>query len=37
LGTHLDVLIASVPEGDDKPYKIPADVSGVDALILNKD
>jgi hydrogenase nickel incorporation protein HypB len=23
LGTHLSVLIASIPEGDDKPYKYP--------------
>jgi hydrogenase nickel incorporation protein HypB len=23
LGTHLNILIASVPEGDDKPYKYP--------------
>ena len=36
LGTHLNVLIASVPEGDDKPYKYPAMYRGVDILILNK-
>jgi hydrogenase nickel incorporation protein HypB len=36
LGTHLNVLIASVPEGDDKPYKYPAMYRGVDVLILNK-
>ena len=36
LGTHKNVLIASVPEGDDKPYKYPATYRGVDALILNK-
>jgi hydrogenase nickel incorporation protein HypB len=36
LGTHRDVLIASVPEGDDKPYKYPTMYRGVDALILNK-
>ncbi len=36
LGTHLDVLIASVPEGDDKPYKYPPIYRGVDALVLNK-
>lgn len=36
LGTHHNVLIASVPEGDDKPYKYPAMYRGVDALILNK-
>jgi hydrogenase nickel incorporation protein HypB len=36
LGTHRNVLIASVPEGDDKPYKYPTMYRGVDALILNK-
>jgi hydrogenase nickel incorporation protein HypB len=23
LGTHLNILVASIPEGDDKPYKYP--------------
>lgn len=36
LGTHLNVVIASVPEGDDKPYKYPGIYRGMDALILNK-
>lgn len=36
LGTHLNVLIASIPEGDDKPYKYPAVYRGLDVLILNK-
>ncbi len=36
LGTHLNVVIASVPEGDDKPYKYPTIYRGIDALILNK-
>jgi hydrogenase nickel incorporation protein HypB len=36
LGTHRSVLIASVPEGDDKPYKYPGMYRGVDALIINK-
>jgi hydrogenase nickel incorporation protein HypB len=36
LGVHRDVLIASVPEGDDKPYKYPPVYRGVDALLLNK-
>ncbi|KAA3644623.1 MAG: hydrogenase accessory protein HypB [Chloroflexi bacterium] len=36
LGTHKSVLIASVPEGDDKPYKYPAMYRGVDALVINK-
>ncbi len=36
LGTHRQVLIASVPEGDDKPYKYPAMFHDSDALVLNK-
>ncbi|MEZ4666367.1 MAG: hydrogenase nickel incorporation protein HypB [Anaerolineae bacterium] len=36
LGTHKSVLIASVPEGDDKPYKYPGIYRGVDALVINK-
>jgi hydrogenase nickel incorporation protein HypB len=36
LGTHKSVLVASVPEGDDKPYKYPGMYRGVDALIINK-
>ncbi len=36
LGTHRSALIASVPEGDDKPYKYPAMYRGVDALVINK-
>lgn len=36
LGTHLNVVIASVPEGDDKPYKYPGIYRNIDALILNK-
>jgi hydrogenase nickel incorporation protein HypB len=36
LGAHLAVVIASVPEGDDKPYKYPGMFSGLDALVLNK-
>lgn len=36
LGTHKSVLIASVPEGDDKPYKYPGMYRGVDALVVNK-
>ncbi|NPV84839.1 MAG: hydrogenase nickel incorporation protein HypB [Anaerolineae bacterium] len=36
LGTHKNVLIASVPEGDDKPYKYPNIYRGVHALIINK-
>jgi len=36
LGTHLSVLIASTPEGDDKPYKYPRMYSGAEALVINK-
>ncbi len=36
LGTHANVLIASVPEGDDKPYKYPNIYRGIDVLVLNK-
>lgn len=36
LGTHLSVLIASVPEGDDKPFKYPSMYRGVDVVVLNK-
>lgn len=36
LGTHVNIVIASVPEGDDKPYKYPNIYRGIDALILNK-
>lgn len=36
LGTHKSVLIASIPEGDDKPYKYPGMYRGVDALVVNK-
>ncbi len=36
LGTHKNVLIASVPEGDDKPYKYPGIYRGIDILVINK-
>jgi hydrogenase nickel incorporation protein HypB len=36
LGTHKSVLVASIPEGDDKPYKYPASYRGVDVLVINK-
>jgi hydrogenase nickel incorporation protein HypB len=36
LGVHRKVLIASVPEGDDKPYKYPVMYRGVDVVVLNK-
>jgi hydrogenase nickel incorporation protein HypB len=36
LGSHANILVASIPEGDDKPYKYPGIYRGVDALIINK-
>jgi hydrogenase nickel incorporation protein HypB len=36
LGTHKSILVASIPEGDDKPYKYPGIYQGVDALVINK-
>jgi hydrogenase nickel incorporation protein HypB len=36
LGTHASVVIASVPEGDDKPYKYPRIYHGLDVVVLNK-
>jgi hydrogenase nickel incorporation protein HypB len=36
LGTHASVVIASIPEGDDKPYKYPTIYRGLDVLIINK-
>jgi hydrogenase nickel incorporation protein HypB len=36
LGAHARVLVASVPEGDDKPYKYPGSYRTLDAVLLNK-
>jgi len=36
LGTHFNVLVASLPEGDDKPFKYPTMYRGVDLVLLNK-
>jgi hydrogenase nickel incorporation protein HypB len=36
LGAQANLLIASVPEGDDKPYKYPNIYRGLDVLIINK-
>lgn len=36
LGTHLNLVIASLPEGDDKPYKYPNMYRHLDVLLLNK-
>ncbi len=36
LGADRAIVIASVPEGHDKPYKYPGMFAAVDAVILNK-
>jgi hydrogenase nickel incorporation protein HypB len=36
LGAHKSVLVASIPEGDDKPYKYPGMYRGVEAVVINK-
>jgi len=36
LGTHVNVLIASIPEGDDKPYKYPNIYRGLSVLLISK-
>ncbi len=36
LGEHRKVLISSVPEGDDKPFKYPLMFDIVDAVLINK-
>lgn len=36
LGTHKQVVVASVPEGDDKPHKYPGMFLGADVILLNK-
>ena len=36
LGEALKVMVASIPEGDDKPYKYPAMFAAVDAIVINK-
>lgn len=36
IGSHMNMLIASIPEGDDKPYKYPGAYRGVDALVISK-
>jgi hydrogenase nickel incorporation protein HypB len=36
LGEHVNMMIANVPEGDDKPIKYPGMFAAVDALVLNK-
>lgn len=36
LGTHLNVVVASAPEGHDKPYKYPQMFAAADVVLLNK-
>ncbi|MDT7885329.1 MAG: hydrogenase nickel incorporation protein HypB [Thermoflexus sp.] len=36
LGAHLRIVVASVPEGHDKPYKYPGMFQKADAVVLNK-
>jgi hydrogenase nickel incorporation protein HypB len=36
LGEHKRVVISSLPEGDDKPFKYPVMFADVDAVIINK-
>lgn len=36
LGAHLAIVIASAPEGHDKPYKYPGMFARADAVVLNK-
>jgi hydrogenase nickel incorporation protein HypB len=36
LGEHIRVLISSIPEGDDKPFKYPLMFHTVDAVLINK-
>ena len=36
LGEAIRAVVASVPEGDDKPYKYPGIFTAVDAVVLNK-
>ena len=36
LGEHRKVLVSSIPEGDDKPFKYPLMFHEVDAILMNK-
>ncbi len=36
VGEHLRIVVASVPEGDDKPRKYPSTFARADAVVLNK-
>jgi hydrogenase nickel incorporation protein HypB len=37
LGSDLNVVIGSVPEGHDKPFKYPGIFTGADVVLVNKD
>jgi hydrogenase nickel incorporation protein HypB len=37
LGADLNLVIGSVPEGHDKPFKYPGIFTGADVVVLNKD
>jgi hydrogenase nickel incorporation protein HypB len=36
LGERIKVMISSIPEGDDKPYKYPAMFAAVQGIVINK-
>lgn len=36
IGTDMNIVIASVPEGHDKPYKYPGMFAGADIVLVNK-
>jgi hydrogenase nickel incorporation protein HypB len=36
LGSDINVVVASVPEGHDKPYKYPSMFASADVVLLNK-
>ena len=36
IGTHANVVISSIPEGDDKPHKYTGIYRGIDVLLINK-
>lgn len=36
LGSHCNLVVASVPEGHDKPYKYPGMFAAADVVVLNK-
>lgn len=36
IGTQKNIMLLSVPEGDDKPYKYPLMFSTVDAVVISK-